>query len=103
MNISEKAAYLGGLFEGMEYDPDSKEGKLFKGIIDLLDDIALSVLDLEDEQANLNDYVEDIDDDLGVLEEDYYGDDYCCGDCDLCDEDCEFNEDEGDNEDEDED
>ena len=100
MNLSEKAAYLKGLFEGMKYDPESKEGKPFAGIIDLLDDMALSVLDLEDEQANLNDYVEDIDDDHGVLEEDYYGDEYCCGDCDICDEDCEFRDENEDDEDE---
>ena len=35
MNISEKAAYLKGLISGMEYDVNTKEGKLFAGIIDL--------------------------------------------------------------------
>ena len=38
MNISEKVAYLKGLAEGLELE-DSKEGKLIKGIIDVLDDI----------------------------------------------------------------
>ena len=38
MNISEKAAYLKGLISGMEYDVNSREGKLFAGIIDLLED-----------------------------------------------------------------
>ena len=96
MNISEKAAYLKGLFEGMEYDPESKEGKLFKGIIELLEDISLSVLDLEDEQANTNDYLEDIDDDLAALEEDFYGDDCCCcddDDCCCCDDEDECDDD----------
>ena len=36
MNVSEKAAYLKGLIEGMNYDKDSNEGKLFAGILDLL-------------------------------------------------------------------
>lgn len=87
MNISEKAAYLKGLINGMEYDAASKEGKLFAGIIDLLEDLAASVQDLEDETATLGDYVEELDEDLGALEEECYGCD-CCGDdddeCNCC-------------------
>lgn len=85
MNISEKAAYLKGLISGMEYDVNTKEGKLFAGIIDLLEDISLSVLDLEDETATLGEYVEELDHDLGELEEDCYNCD-CCedDDCDCC-------------------
>ena len=90
MNISEKAAYLKGLISGMEYDVNTKEGKLFAGIIDLLEDISLSVLDLEDETATLGEYVEELDHDLGELEEDCYNCD-CCGDfeelkCPACGE-----------------
>ena len=47
MTVSEKAAYLKGLIEGMNYDTNSNEGKLFKAIAELLEDISLSVLDLE--------------------------------------------------------
>ncbi len=43
MNVSEKAAYLKGLIEGMNYDKDSNEGKLFAGILDLREDLAMSV------------------------------------------------------------
>ena len=42
MNISEKAAYLKGLISGMEYDVNSREGKLFAGIIDLLEEALAS-------------------------------------------------------------
>ena len=85
MNISEKAAYLKGLISGMEYDVNSREGKLFAGIIDLLEDISLSVLDLEDETVTLGEYVEELDHDLGALEEECYDCD-CCedDDCDCC-------------------
>lgn len=88
MTITEKAARLKGLIEGMEYDVNTKEGKLFAAIIDLLEDISLSVSDLEDETAALRDYVEEIDEDLGSVESDIYEtDDECCDDeCD--DEDC---------------
>lgn len=99
MNITEKAAFLKGLMAGMEID-DSKEGKLFKAIADLLEDISLSVADLEDGQAYLEEYIDEIDMDLGEVERDIYecedddccdccDDDDCCdGDCCNCDDDC---------------
>lgn len=89
MNISEKAAHLKGLMEGMDYDLLSKEGKLFAAIADLLEDISLSVSDLEDESAVLNEYIEEVDEDLGEAERFIYDidDDYEDYDCDCCDDD----------------
>ncbi len=94
MNISEKAAHLKGLMEGMEYDKTTKEGKLFTAIADLLEDISLSVQDLEDETAVLGDYIDELDEDLGEVErlvydidEDFDDEDECECDC-CCDEDC---------------
>ena len=49
MGISEKVAYLKGLMEGMNLSADSNEGKLFRAIVDVLDEIALEVEDLTDE------------------------------------------------------
>ncbi|HBR32421.1 MAG TPA: zinc ribbon domain-containing protein [Clostridiales bacterium] len=106
MNVSEKAAHLKGLMEGMEYDLNTKEGKLFAAIADLLEDLALTVCDIEDDTAMINDYIEELDEDLGEVErivydiyddedydEDYDEDDdeddeCCCDDedCDCCDE-----------------
>lgn len=105
MNISEKAAHLKGLMEGMEYDLTTKEGKLFAAITDLLEDISLTICDLEDETGVLGDYIEELDEDLGEVErsvydldddDDYYCDDDNSGDdddneCDCCcddDEEC---------------
>ncbi len=90
MTITEKAAHLKGLIEGMEYDLSTKEGKLFAAIVDLLEDISLSVSDLEDETAALRDYVEELDEDLGSVESDIYEtDDDCCDDDECeCDDDC---------------
>ena len=96
MTISEKAAYIKGLMEGMNLDTSSGEGKLFAAMADLLEDMALTIQDLEDENATLNEYIEEIDEDLGALEEDFYEcDDDCdccdCDDddyCDCCDDDC---------------
>ena len=96
MTVSEKAAYIKGLMEGMEIDTSKGEGKILAAMADLLEDLALSVQDLEDENANLADYIEEIDEDLGAVEEDFYccDDDDCCDCCDdddccdCCDDDC---------------
>lgn len=88
MNISEKAAYLKGLMEGMKIDETTNEGKLFKAIAELLEDISLSVLDLEDGQSYLEEYIDEIDADLGEVERDIYECDDDCDCCD-CDDDCD--------------
>ncbi len=100
MNITEKAAYLKGLMEGMKYDASSNEGKLFSAIADLLEDLSLTVSDLDDEVATLGEYVDELDEDLGAVEEDLYGDECDCGcddddcDCDCDDDDCDCCEEE---------
>lgn len=89
MNITEKAAYIKGLMDGMKLDQNADETKLFKAIADMLEDIALTVADLDDEVANLGEYIEEIDECLGDVEDDLYGDcdDDCDGECDDCDDD----------------
>ena len=93
MTVSEKAAYIKGLIEGMKIDTSDGEGKVSSAMADLLEDLSLSVLDLEDETATLNDYVEELDEDLGAVEEELYCDCDCCDDCDddcdCCDDDCD--------------
>ncbi len=78
-NIAKKVAYLKGLFDGMNFDTASNEGKLFSAIIDVLDDIAIEMEDMVDQ-------LDTVDQDLGDLEEYVYEeDDYCDGDCEGCD------------------
>lgn len=87
MSVTERAAYLKGLAEGLEITPDTKEGKLLLAILDLLDDLALSVADLEDETAQLGEQVDMIDEDLSDLEDDYYDlDEDDEDECDCCDD-----------------
>ena len=85
MTITEKVAYLKGLLEGMNIDAESNEGKLWKAVMDVLADLALSVEDLEDYTAELTEQVDAIDEDLDQLEmefyEDYEDDDCDCGCC----------------------
>jgi hypothetical protein len=59
--------------DGMELDPNAKETKIFNAIVELLDDLSVSVEEMEDEYGELAEQVDEIDHDLGALEEDFYG------------------------------
>nr|WP_325184101.1 CD1247 N-terminal domain-containing protein [uncultured Oscillibacter sp.] len=75
MEITEKVAYLKGLAEGMDLDTDKKVGKLLAAIIDTLDDIALELEDIKDEQAELADGLDAVSDDLEDVEDVVFGED----------------------------
>lgn len=64
MTLSEKASYVKGLVEGFDLDKDKKENKALLAIVDLLDDMAGSILDLENQMDDAADQVEDMADDL---------------------------------------
>ncbi len=89
MTITEKVAYLKGLLEGLGVDADSKEGKIWKAVMDVLADVAISVEDLEATVEEMGEQVDTIDEDLDALETEFYDDDCDC-DCDCCDCDDEF-------------
>ncbi len=72
--LTERAAYLQGLAEGLDLGKDSKEGKVLNGMINLLQDIALSVSDLREAHSELETYVETLDEDLNDLEGEVYED-----------------------------
>lgn len=74
MTITEKSAYIKGLVEGLALDEDSKEVKVINAIIDLLDDMALTVSDLEEGYSDLSEQLDEVDEDLGALEDDFYED-----------------------------
>lgn len=89
MTITEKVAYLKGLAEGLALDEAKPETKIIKAMMDVLDDIALTVSDLEDGMDLLSEQLDAVDEDLDELEGYVYEDldDCCCDDC--CDEDDE--------------
>ena len=82
MNITERVAYLKGLAEGMELNTEKGEGKLLSAVIDVLEDIALELEDLRDEQTELADGLDAVSDDLEDVEDVIFGDE------DDEDEDC---------------
>jgi len=69
MTIKEKAAYFKGLTEGMGLDPDSREGKLWPVLAELLGDIAAKLDEHEEALDGLNESMEDVYDQLIFLQE----------------------------------
>lgn len=86
MTISEKVAYLKGLAEGLNLDTEkSKEGKLISVMIGILEEIGLTIEDLEENALALGEEIDVLSDDLADVEELIFDDDCDC-DCD-CDDD----------------
>ncbi len=87
MTVIEKVAYLRGLADGLKLTDTTAEGKVLLNVIEVLDDLALSVTDLEDAVEELGEVVDAIDDDLQDVEDALYEED-------DEDEDYDFDEDE---------
>ena len=76
MTISEKVAYLKGLAEGLNLDTEkSKEGKLISVMIGILEELAMSVEDLEENALNLGEEIDVLSDDLADVEEAVFDED----------------------------
>ena len=76
MTISEKVAYLKGLAEGLDLDTEkSKEGKLISVMIGILEEVAMSIEDLEENDLDLGEEIDVLSDDLADVEDIVYGDD----------------------------
>ena len=70
MTISEKVAYLKGLAEGLNLDTEkSKEGKLISVMIGILEEVGLSIEDLEENALNLGEEIDVLSDDLADVED----------------------------------
>ena len=69
MTVTEKAAYLKGLTEGLGIDPDSKEGKLWGALNELLSDMAHEIEDLQASGMDFAEALDDIGSELSYLEE----------------------------------
>ena len=70
--LKERVAFLKGLAEGMQISDATNEGKLLKTIIDVMDDFALSIEDIEEIQDQLGEQVDNIDEDLAEIEKEIY-------------------------------
>ena len=92
MTISEKVAYLKGLAEGLNLDTEkSKEGKLISVMIGILEEVGLSIEDLEENALALGEEIDVLSDDLAdvesvVFDEDENDDDWFEVECPTCEE-----------------
>jgi DNA-directed RNA polymerase subunit RPC12/RpoP len=79
--LKERVAYLKGLAEGMQISDSTNEGKLLKAIIDVLEDVAIAVDDVEEVQEQLSEQVDEMDEDLAEIESILYDEEYECDEC----------------------
>ena len=79
MTITEKIANLKGFLEGVQL-AESNEKKILDKVLDILEDMALEIEDMEESIDTLGEYAEELDEDLGDVEEYLFGEDEC--DCD---------------------
>ena len=91
MTIAEKVAYLKGLAEGLNIDTDkSKEGKLINVMIGILEEVALSIEDLEENSLALGEEIDVeavvFDDEDEDEDEEEFDDDWFEVECPNCDE-----------------
>lgn len=101
MTISEKVSYLKGLAEGLELDTaKSKEAKLISVMIGILEEIGLSIEDLEDTVDDLGDEIDAVSEDLSDVEDvvfdeddDEMDDDFFEIECPTCGADIDIDED----------
>ena len=82
MTISEKAAYLKGLMDGLKLDTEAAEGKMISAIVDLLADVSKKLTDVEETTIAISDELDEIEEDLDAIEDfimdeddEYYDDD----------------------------
>ena len=74
--LSERVNYVKGLMEGMKFDTDTDEGKLFKALIDIVEDLAISAEDLEDTQDQILDVIDEYEERIGDLESEVFDEEY---------------------------
>ena len=69
MTISEKAAYLKGLMDGLNLDTEKAEGKMIAAIVDLLGDVTKRLKDVEETTIAISDELDEIEEDLDAIED----------------------------------
>lgn len=88
MELIKKAAYIKGLMDGLEIDCNDKQAKIIKALVDLVNDMADEISQLEQCYDDVCDRVDAIDEDLAGVEDMLYEeyddedeDDKLCGLC----------------------
>ena len=69
MKLTDRVSYLQGLMDGLEINDSTKEGKVLIQMADILQEMALSIEDVEGEIDEVVELVDTLDEDLGELED----------------------------------
>ena len=69
MTISEKAAYLKGLMDGLNLNTETNEGKMIAAIVDLMGDVSRRLADVEETTIAISDELDEIEEDLDAIED----------------------------------
>ncbi len=69
MTISEKAAYLKGLMDGLKLDAQKPEGQMIAAIVDLLGDVTRRLTDVEETTIAISDELDEMEEDLDAIED----------------------------------
>jgi hypothetical protein len=104
MTNKEYSSYIKGLMDGSAFDTTTPEGKIISALVNLVDQMAGEIETLTEALDTAKQYIEEIDEDLGYVEDIVYDDeddDDCCCDCCGCDDE-EEDEDEDDEDEEEE-
>jgi len=72
--LNERVSYLRGLVEGLDVGESTKEGKVILAIVNVLEEMADEIIDLEESLDETDEYIQTIDEDLAQLEDDIYED-----------------------------
>ncbi len=90
MNTKEYSAYIKGLLEGLQLEQNKPETKVINALCGIIEQMAEDIETLKTNTQTLHDYAEELDEDLGALEELVYDEEGCdcCDDDDDCDCDC---------------
>ncbi|MGN1457629.1 MAG: CD1247 N-terminal domain-containing protein [Acutalibacteraceae bacterium] len=95
MELTEKAAYIKGLVDGLNLDANDKQTKVIKALVELVNEMAEEISNLEQCYDDVCDQIDAIDEDLSGVEDIIYDEDYdddmCnCSSCNDLDDDMQY-------------
>lgn len=73
MDLKERVHYLQGLAAGLQLGEESPAGKVLNGVLEVLEEVAGELQEVNRSHAELEDYVECVDADLADLEQNVAG------------------------------
>lgn len=88
-SIKSRVAYLSGLIDGLELEKQSKEGKIIKEMVDILKYIGEEFEEIKESHKEIEEYVDVLDEDLSMIEDEIYDEAYDNDDDDFDEEDIE--------------